>query len=402
MDRVIAWDKTKIEGVVVLPASKSISNRALVLCALAGCPVPENLSDSDDTRVLREALSSSNRLVNVGHAGTAMRFLTAYFALKGGTRELTGSERMKQRPVQVLVDALRTLGAKIAYMDEEGFPPLWITSAPLQGGRSLVLDASVSSQYVSALMMIAPLLPGGLTLDLEERIVSAAYIRMTASMMRLFGVDVCLDGGRIAIPEKEYIPVNLRVESDWTAASYFYEVLSIVGQGKIFISDLKKDSLQGDALQYSLWERLGVRTEWRESDILLRASGENTDLFEADFTEMPDLALTFIVACCLKDIPFHVRGLETLHVKECDRVAASICELRKLGYELKVPEHGELCWNLEHNTLTSLEIDTYQDHRMAMAFAPAGLKLPGLVIRNAGVVSKSFPTFWEQLGKLLI
>ena len=298
MDRVIAWDKTKIEGVVVLPASKSISNRALVLCALAGCPVPENLSDSDDTRVLREALSSSNRLVNVGHAGTAMRFLTAYFALKGGTWELTGSERMKQRPVQVLVDALRNLGAKIAYMDEEGYPPLWITSAPLQGGRSLVLDASISSQYVSALMMIAPLLPGGLTLDLEERIVSAAYIRMTASMMRLFGVDVCLEGGKIVVPEKEYIPVNLRVESDWTAASYFYEVLSIVGQGEIFISDLKKDSLQGDALQYSLWERLGVRTEWRESDILLRASGENTDLFEADFTEMPDLALTFIVACC--------------------------------------------------------------------------------------------------------
>lgn len=297
MDRVIAWDKTKIEGVVVLPASKSISNRALVLCALAGCPVPENLSDSDDTRVLREALSSSNRLVNVGHAGTAMRFLTAYFALKGGTWELTGSERMKQRPVQVLVDALRNLGAKIAYMDEEGYPPLWITSAPLQGGRSLVLDASISSQYVSALMMIAPLLPGGLTLDLEERIVSAAYIRMTASMMRLFGVDVCLEGGKIVVPEKEYIPVNLRVESDWTAASYFYEVLSIVGQGEIFISDLKKDSLQGDALQYSLWERLGVRTEWRESDILLRASGENTDLFEADFTEMPiwPLLLSWLV-----------------------------------------------------------------------------------------------------------
>ncbi|MFR4036853.1 MAG: 3-phosphoshikimate 1-carboxyvinyltransferase, partial [Butyricimonas faecalis] len=235
MDRVIA-DKTKIEGVVVLPASKSISNRALVLCALAGCPVPENLSDSDDTRVLREALSTSDRLVNVGHAGTAMRFLTAYFALKGGVRELTGSERMKQRPVQVLVDALRDLGASIAYMGEEGFPPLWITSVPLQGGCSLVLDASVSSQYVSALMMIAPLLPGGLTLALEERIVSAAYIRMTASMMRLFGVDVRLEGGKIVVPEEGYIPVNLRVESDWTAASYFYEVLSIVGQGEIFIS----------------------------------------------------------------------------------------------------------------------------------------------------------------------
>ena len=402
MDRVIAWNKTKIEGVAVLPASKSISNRALVLCALVGCSVPENLADSDDTRVLREALSTSDRLVNVGHAGTAMRFLTAYFALKGGVRELTGSERMKQRPVQVLVDALRELGASIAYMGKEGFPPLWITSAPLQGGRTLALDASVSSQYVSALMMIAPLLPGGLTLDLEERIVSAAYIRMTVSMMRLFGVAVCLEGEKIIVHEKEYIPVNLRVESDWTSASYFYEMLSIVGQGEIFISDLKKDSLQGDVQQYRLWEQLGVQTEWRESGILLRVVGGSTGLFEADFTEMPDLALTFIVTCCLKDIPFHIRGLETLYVKECDRVAASICELRKLGYELKVPVHGELCWNRERNTLISLEIDTYHDHRMAMAFAPAGLKLAGLVIRNAGVVSKSFPTFWEQLGKLLI
>ena len=393
MDRVIAWDKTKIEGVAVLPASKSISNRALVLCALAGCPVPENLSDSDDTRVLREALSTSGRLVNVGHAGTAMRFLTAYFALKGGVRELTGSERMKQRPVQVLVDALRELGASITYMGDEGFPPLWITSAPLQGGRSLSLDASVSSQYVSALMMIAPLLPGGLTLDLEERIVSAAYIRMTAGMMRLFGVDVRFEGKKIIIPEKGYIPVNLRVESDWTAASYFYEMLSIVGQGEIFISDLEKDSLQGDALQYRLWEQLGVQTEWRESGVLLRVAGENTGLFKADFTEMPDLALTFIVTCCLKDIPFHICGLETLYVKECDRVTASIRELHKLGYDLDVPVHGELSWNRERNTLISLEIDTYQDHRMAMAFAPVGLKLPGLVIRNAGVVTKSFPTF---------
>ena len=402
MDRVIAWEKKNIEGVVVLPASKSISNRALVLCALSGSPMPENLSDSDDTRVLQEGLSGSGNLVNVGHAGTAMRFLMAYFALKGGVRELTGSERMKQRPVQVLVDALRELGANIVYMGEEGFPPLWITSSPLQGGRSLVLDASVSSQYVSALMMIAPLLPGGLTLDLEEKVVSAAYIRMTAAMMRLFGVDVRANGKKIIIPEGKYIPINLRVESDWTAASYFYEMLAIGGQGEIFISDLQKESLQGDVRQYMLWEQLGVETEWRGTDVLLRASGKNTDYFEADFTETPDLALTFIVACCLKNIPFRMCGLETLHIKECDRVAASIRELHKLGYELEVPVHGELCWNRERNTLISLEIDTYQDHRMAMAFAPAGLKLPGLVIRNAGVVSKSFPTFWEQLGKLLI
>lgn len=402
MDRVIAGEKKKLEGMVFLPASKSISNRALVLRALSDGPMPENLSDSDDTRVLQEALSGRGDWVNVGHAGTAMRFLTAYFALKGGVRELTGSDRMKQRPLQVLVDALRELGAKIAYLGEEGFPPLWISPSLLQGGKIITLDASVSSQYVSALMMIAPLLPGGLIIDLRGKVVSGSYIRMTAALMRQFGADVNLENGRIVIPGGEYRPTGLRVEADWTAASYFYEMLALVGQGRIFIPDLRSDSLQGDVRQYVLWERLGVRTEWHDNGICLLASGPSVSFFEADFTEMPDLALTFIVACCLNDIPFHIRGVETLHIKECDRAAASVCELRKLGYKLDTPRHGELCWNRECDPLISLEIDTYQDHRMAMAFAPAGLKLPGLIIRNAGVVSKSFPTFWEQFDNLVI
>ena len=272
----------------------------------------------------------------------------------------------------------------------------------MQGGKELTLDASVSSQYVSALMMIAPLLPGGLTISLRGKIVSGSYIRMTAAMMRQFGAVVDLESERITIPEGEYKPTGSRIEADWTAASYFYEMLVLVGQGRIFIPDLKSDSLQGDARQYILWERLGIQTEWCDNGVYLHASGQVVDFFEADFTEMPDLALTFIVACCLKNISFHIRGLETLHIKECDRVSASVCELRKLGYELNVPEHGELCWNGERNTFVSLEIDTYQDHRMAMAFAPAGLKLSGLVIRNAGVVSKSFPTFWEQFNNLVI
>lgn len=245
MDRVIAWEKKNIEGVVVLPASKSISNRALVLCALSGSPMPENLSDSDDTRVLQEGLSGSGNLVNVGHAGTAMRFLTAYFALKGGVRELTGSERMKQRPVQVLVDALRELGANIVYMGEEGFPPLWITSSPLQGGRSLVLDASVSSQYVSALMMIAPLLPGGLTLDLEEKVVSAAYIRMTAAMMRLFGVDVRRTGRKSSSRREKYLPINLRVESTGRLLLISTRCLRLGDKGRFLFPTCKKRVYRG-------------------------------------------------------------------------------------------------------------------------------------------------------------
>lgn len=225
-----------MEGVAVLPASKSISNRALVLSVLSGSPMPENLSDSDDTRVLQEALSGTSDLVHVGHAGTAMRFLTAYFALKGGVRELTGSERMKQRPLHVLVDALRKLGAKIAYLGEEGFPPLWISPSSLQGGKELTLDASVSSQYVSALMMIAPLLPGGLTISLRGKIVSGSYIRMTAAMMRQFGAVVDLESERITIPEGGYKPTDRGLKRIGTAASYFYEMLVLVGQGRDFYS----------------------------------------------------------------------------------------------------------------------------------------------------------------------
>ena len=188
----------------------------------------------------------------------------------------------------------------------------------------------MSSQFISALMMIAPLIPGGLTLALEKRVVSGSYTQMTEKMMHLFGIEVCLKEREIIIPEGIYNPVSLRVESDWTAASYFYEMLAIGEQGEIFISDLQQNSLQGDAQQYMLWEQLGVQTVWQGSDILLRTSGRNVDFFEADFTEMPDLALSFIVACCLKDIPFHICGLETLRFKECDRVMASIQELHKL------------------------------------------------------------------------
>lgn len=396
MDKVITWERGKIEGTVILPASKSESNRALVLCALAGGGVPENLSDSDDTWVLAEALKRAGGLVDVGHAGTSMRFLAAYFALREGVWELTGSERMKQRPVSVLVEALRELGAKIEYLGREGFPPLWIGDSMLKGARTISLDASVSSQYISALMMIAPLLKGGLVIDLRGKVASADYIRMTAEMMRRFGVDVGFEGKRVTIPEGVYAPVRFRVSADWSAASFFYELLAIAGEGEIFLPGLSVDSLQGDARQVDLWRQLGVATEKVAGGVRLSARGERVARFEADLSGMPDVALSLVVACCLSDTPFHLRGLDTLYIKECDRVMAVSREAGKLGYDLQVPARGELCWDRVRNGRVTLEIDTYQDHRMAMAFAPAGLRYCGLVVRDADVVSKSFPGFWEQ------
>ena len=401
MDKVITCARKEIRGTVILPASKSVSNRALVLSALAGGGLPENLSDSDDTRVLVDALARTGGRVDVGHAGTAMRFLTAYFALRGGEWELTGSERMRQRPIEVLVESLRQLGANIEYMAKEGLPPLRIGNAVLKGGKEIHPDASVSSQYISALMMIAPLLEGGLVINLRGKVVSADYIAMTAEMMRQFGVNVYFEEDRIAIPRGKYSPVAFRVDADWSAASFFFEVLAIAGAGEIFLPGLKFDSLQGDARQVALWQQLGVKTEKVAGGVRLCASNERVPFFEADMSDMPDVTLALVVACCLADIPFRLRGIETLYIKECDRVTAVTRELGKLGYKLCVPVHGELCWNRERNTLISLHIDTYEDHRMAMAFAPAGLKFPGLTIRDAQVVTKSFPGFWKQLDKLL-
>lgn len=401
MDKVITSARKGIGGTVILPASKSVSNRALVLSALAGGGLPENLSDSDDTRVLVDALVRTGGLVDVGHAGTAMRFLAAYFALRGGEWELTGSERMWQRPIKVLVESLRQLGADIEYMAEEGFPPLRIGSAVLKGGKEINPDASVSSQYISALMMIAPLLEGGLVINLRGKVVSADYIYMTAEMMSRFGVNVDFKENRIVVSQGKYSPTVFRVDADWSAASFFFEVLAIAGEGEIFLPDLKFDSLQGDVRQIALWQQLGVCAESVAGGVRLWVNDERVPFFEADMSGMPDVTLALVVACCLADIPFRLRGIETLYIKECDRVMAVMKELGKLGYKLYVPVHGELCWNRERNTLISLNIDTYEDHRMAMAFAPAGLKFPGLTIKDAQVITKSFPDFWEQLDKLL-
>ncbi|MDY4043152.1 MAG: 3-phosphoshikimate 1-carboxyvinyltransferase [Marinifilaceae bacterium] len=397
MEQRVVFKEKRVEATIQLPCSKSISNRLLIINALAGSGMnPVNLSDSDDTRILQEALAGDLSRVDVGHAGTAMRFLTAYLCRVPGEHLLTGSERMQRRPIKVLVDALRELGARIEYMGQDGFPPLRIIGTALQG-KTLQVDASVSSQYISALMMIAPYLPGGLTLTWKGEMVSFPYVRMTARLMRHCGADVRVYKNSIRVRESAYSRAFDAGEPDWSAASYFYELLAVAGAGRVFLPGLRADSVQGDREQVVLWERLGVRSVFAKGGLTLNPCPVTCRSFEADFTGMPDVALSFIVACCLKDIPFRVSGLRTLHVKECDRVHAVVHELAKLGYILQEETDDVLIWTGERNAPVSLVIDTYDDHRMAMSFVAAAFNFPGLIIRDPGVVTKSFPRFWEQL-----
>ncbi len=385
-----------------LPASKSISNRALILNALAYSPHNiQNISDCDDTRVMLKALDSNDTTFDIGAAGTAMRFLTAFLAKTVGEWVITGSERMKQRPIKLLVDALNSLGARIEYLEKEGFPPLKIFGSALIGG-TIHLNGGVSSQYISALMMIGPYMQKGLKIILEGNVISAPYIHMTLQMMHDFGVEVDFENNTIAIKPQTYRPIQYKAESDWSAASYWYEILSIASEGQIFLKGLHKDSYQGDSKVAELFEQLGVNTAYQTHGVLLTANGKNCSEFVYDFTNQPDLAQTFAVTCCLKNIPFLFKGVQSLKIKETDRVAALMNELKKLGYMLTESAEGQLAWNgtkTASNNAVPPAIKTYDDHRMAMAFAPAALTRP-IIIQHPDVVSKSYPTFWDDIAKI--
>ncbi len=385
---------------ITLPASKSISNRALILNALAYSPYDiQNLSDCDDTRVTVKALDSNDRTFDIGAAGTAMRFLTAFLSKTVGEWVITGSERMKQRPIKLLVDALTTLGARIEYVEKEGFPPLRIFGSALTGGE-IRLNGGVSSQYISALMMIAPYMQNGLKIILEGNVISVPYINMTLNMMREYGVAVDFNNNIIDIKAQTYKPIQYKVESDWSAASYWYEVLAIAGKGQIFLTGLNQNSYQGDSKVAALFEQLGVSSTYQTEGVSLQATGKYVEQFKYDFVNQPDLAQTFAVTCCMKGIPFHFDGLQTLKIKETDRIAALINELGKLGFVLTEPAEGQLAWTGNRcDAAQPVSIATYEDHRMAMAFAPAALINP-LSIEEPQVVSKSYPGFWEDIEKL--
>lgn len=403
MNYLIKAPETMIRGTVRLPASKSISNRALILNALSYSPFEvENLSDCDDTQRMIDALTSNGRDFNVGAAGTTMRFLTAFLSKVIGEWTITGTERMKNRPIKVLVDALNHIGARIEYMEKEGYPPLRIFGSALQGGE-VTLAGNVSSQYISALLMIAPLTENGLTLHLEGEVVSQPYIRLTLGLMEQFGVRAVWTGQTIRVAPQEYRPVRFTVESDWSAASYWYEILALAPQGgEIELPELFKNSMQGDAAGAKLFARLGVGTSFTSRGVVLRKNGERCEKLVYNFVNEPDLAQTFVVTCVLLNIPFRFTGLQSLKIKETDRIEALKAELRKLGYVLTDTHDSILEWNGERcEPEAHPVIATYEDHRMALAFAPAAWVRPeGIEIACPEVVSKSYPRYWEDLRQM--
>lgn len=388
-----------IRTTVKLPASKSISNRALILNALSYSAYDvENLSDCDDTNLMVKALNSNDRDFNVGAAGTTMRFLTAFLSKVVGEWTITGTERMKNRPIKVLVDALNALGARIEYMEKEGYPPLRIFGSALQGGE-ISLPGNVSSQYISAILMIAPLTENGVTLHLEGAIISRPYIHITLQLMEQYGVRASWTENTIKVLPQEYKPIRFTVESDWSAASYWYEIMALSKNAEIELLGLFKNSLQGDAAGAKLFAQLGVGTTYTKRGVVLKHTGNICEKLVYNFVNEPDLAQTFVVTCVLLNIPFRFTGLQSLKIKETDRIEALKTELRKLGYVLTDRNDSILEWNGERREPESHPvIATYEDHRMALSFAPAALVRPeGIEIAHPQVVSKSYPHYWEDL-----
>lgn len=389
----------KVIKVKYLPSSKSISNRLLLLNVLSGSGVvPENVSESDDTKVMRQALDGNLEHVDVGAAGTSMRFLTAYLALTEGIHTITGSERMKQRPITLLVEALRSLGAEIEYIETEGYPPLRIKGGCLKSGV-VELDGSVSSQYISALLMIAPQIEGGLTMRLMGKINSRPYIAMTLDLMSRFGAKYEWVDNQITVSGGGYTYSPMRVESDWSAASYWYAIASLTPGREYVLEGLERNSLQGDSAVVQIAAGLGVETVFTSSGIIIKATGKTPENYIYDFSQQPDLAQTFVVLCCLLGVRFSFTGLESLKIKETDRITALITELRKVGYTLMTNDTDTIEWNGDYREKQSTAvISTYKDHRMAMAFAPIAFVMGDIKIDDPMVVTKSYPRYWDDFS----
>ncbi len=355
-----------------------------------------------------QALQNMPEVIDIQAAGTAMRFLTAFLSVTKGEHILTGTERMKQRPIRILVDALRMLGADITYLEQEGFPPLRIKGSSLNQ-HEVSLPGNVSSQYISALLLIGPMLPNGLHLTLTGDIVSRPYINLTLKLMNEFGANVSwTTNNELQVNAQPYRSIPFSVESDWSAASYWYEIVALSERATVILPALHEDSFQGDAKVAELFANLGVKTRYVISEdnglkvrnVILERSERTLQKMEYDFVNQPDLAQTFVVTCALLNIPFRFSGLQSLKIKETDRIAALIKELHKLGYILTETNGSILSWDGERcKADIQPAIDTYEDHRMAMAFAPAILRIKELQINNPQVVSKSYPRYWEDLAE---
>ena len=390
------------QSTINITGSKSESNRLLLLQALYPNIEIENLSNSDDSQVMSKALSSSSKIIDVHHAGTAMRFLTAYFATQAGREVvLTGSDRMKQRPIKILIDALKSLGAEISYLESEGFPPLKITGKKLTK-NSVTLKANVSSQYISALLLIAPKLKHGLELTLDGKVTSIPYIKMTLSLLKQVGIETSFNGNVIKVNQQSSIKnQRLIIESDWSSASYYYSLVALSEVGTIVnLSSYKENSLQGDSVLADIYKMFGVETTYLNNSIILQKSEtvNRQTLIELDLSNAPDIAQTIAVTCFALGLECKLTGLHTLKIKETDRLLALKIEIEKLGGEVSVSEDS-LLLEASKAIKSQVAIDTYNDHRMAMAFAPLALKT-SIGINDAEVVSKSYPSFWEDLKNI--
>lgn len=382
-----------------IPTSKSITNRALIINALSGnkCTLM-NISTSRDSQIMQELLASNEKELNVQDAGTVMRFLTAYYAITNQKVTLKGTERMHQRPIKILVQALRSIGTKIDYLGKEGYPPIYIKGfTSLNACLEMAIDSTVSSQYISALLMISPLLRNGIWLKLNEKVASKPYIQMTLDLMAHFGVTSEWKNGKIMIPAQTYTPNTLVIEPDWSSASYWYSYISISQNEQVFLKGYKEKSLQGDSIVAKIYEQLGVTTKFTSEGIVLSKNSFIAKKLEIDFSNYPDLAQTVLVTCAFHKINLKLTGLESLKIKETDRIAAMQHELKKINVELTEVNYGEFELKTESLSIPEiLFIKTYNDHRMAMAFAPLS-QWTNIEYDEKEVVAKSYPSFWKDL-----
>ncbi|WP_340075435.1 3-phosphoshikimate 1-carboxyvinyltransferase [Leptobacterium sp. I13] len=401
MDLRIATNHKKISAEIKVTGSKSESNRVLLLQALYPNITIENLSNADDTQLMQQALQSKAAVIDIHHAGTAMRFLASYFAIQEGSQiQLTGSKRMKERPIEILIDALRQLGADIDYEENEGYPPLRIKGKNITKNE-VILKANVSSQYISSLLLIAPKLQNGLQLTLKGTITSLPYLKMTLSLLNELGIKTHFKANKIKVfPKNDIADVQITVESDWSSASYFYSIVALSDEGtEIGLSSYKQNSIQGDGVLATLYENFGVKTTFYENQIILTKEAKPIiKNFHTNLVNAPDIAQTIAVTCYGLGIGCHLTGLHTLKIKETDRLEALYTELMKLGANINVTDEA-LTLVPSENIKSEAAIDTYNDHRMAMAFAPLAIRVP-IIIKNAEVVSKSYPDFWKDMEKL--
>ena len=400
MNLLLQTTQHNLQGQIAVTGSKSETNRLLLLKALFPNITLANTSNSDDSEVMQKALIGNDEIVDIHHAGTAMRFLTAYFAVSEGREVvMTGSHRMQERPIKILVEALAQLGVEISYQKEEGYPPIRIKGKKVTASK-VTLAANVSSQYISALLLVASKLENGLELTLEGEITSVPYIKMTLALLNDLNIQTSFEGNVIKVyPKAEVETKEMVVESDWSSASYFFSLVALADTSSITLSSYKKDSLQGDSALVSLYEKMGVQTTFQDNKMtLVKQENFKFETVNFELNNTPDIAQTIVVTCLGLGIGCHLTGLHTLKIKETDRLEALRIELTKLGANISVT-NDSLTLVASRNINHNVKIATYNDHRMAMAFAPLALKVP-IIIEDAEVVSKSYPDFWNNLKQL--